>query len=239
MNEKELYEKHYEENKLKTYENLLPRWRKMLKSFDLHREELALSLLEGGEKFLDVGCGNGSLAFKTSKKFTEVYGVDICETSIRDAKQSINLFTGESKFYFHVCNINEKVDFPDRMFDAVTSIAVIEHVFDPYCLVREVHRVLKPGGIFVAQVPNIAYLKHRIWLLMGQLPVTAYPYNFWTELGWDGGHLHYFTKKTFCGLFEDCGFSIKEVSGSGLLAKFRNFYPALLTGDIFVKAKKC
>jgi 2-polyprenyl-3-methyl-5-hydroxy-6-metoxy-1,4-benzoquinol methylase len=239
MNEKELYEKHYGENKLRS-ENLLPRWRKMLNSFDLHREELALSLLEGGEKFLDVGCGNGSLAFKASKKFQEVYGVDICETSIKEAKQSVDhLFTGESKFYFHACNINEKIDFPDGTFDAVASIAVIEHVFDPYFVVREVHRVLKPGGIFVAQVPNIAYFKQRICLLMGKLPVTAYPYNVWSELGWDGGHLHYFTKKTFCGLFEDCGFQILEVSGCGFLAKFRNFYSSLLTGDICVKAKKC
>lgn len=88
------------------------------------------------------------------------------------------------------------------------------------------------------QVPNIAYLRRRINLLFGKLPVTSSPDN-WKEIGWDGGHLHYFTKKTFCRLLEECGFRIRKVIGSGLFAKFRNFYPSLLTGDICVKAQKC
>jgi ubiquinone/menaquinone biosynthesis C-methylase UbiE len=137
-----------------------------------------------------------------------------------------------------VCNINEKINFPDNMFDAVTSIAVLEHVFDPYYVVSEVYRILKPSGIFIAEVPNIAYVKQRIKLLCGQLHVTSTPKN-WKEIGWDGGHLHYFTKKTFCGLLEDCGSKILKVTGSGLLGKFRNFYLSLLTGDICVKAQKC
>jgi hypothetical protein len=74
--------------------------------------------------------------------------------------------------------------------------------------------------------------------LFGKLPVTSSPYN-WKEIGWDGGHLHYFTKKTFCRLLEECGFKVLKISGSGLFARFRNFYPSLLTGDICVKAKKC
>jgi ubiquinone/menaquinone biosynthesis C-methylase UbiE len=83
--------------------------------------------------------------------------------------------------------VNKKIDFPDEMFDAVTCIAVIEHVFDPYFVVGEVHRVLKDGGIFVAEVPNIAYIKQRVKLLLGKLPVTSSPYH-WKEIGWDGGH---------------------------------------------------
>lgn len=238
MNEKELYERQYEDKKLIS-RNSFPRLRKMLKSFDVHREELALSLLNGGEKFLDVGCGNGSLVFKASEKFNEVYGVDISESRIKEAKQRADeLFNGSDKFHFAACNINERIDFTDNTFDAAASIAVIEHVFDPYFIVSEVHRVLKPGGVFVAEVPNIAYLKQRIHLLLGKLPVTSSPYN-WKEIGWDGGHLHYFTKKTFCGLLEECGFKILKVTGSGLLGQFRNFYPSLFTGDICVKSQKC
>lgn len=80
-------------------------------------------------------------------------------------------------------------------------------------------------------------MKHRFSLLFGRLPVTSSPYN-WKEIGWDGGHLHYFTKKTFCKLLEDCGFKILTVSGAGLFAKCRNFYPSLLTGGVCVKAQK-
>lgn len=237
MNPKELYEKQYGGKKLisKTH---FPSLKTYFRSFDLHREDLALSLLGSGNKCLDVGCGNGSLVFRAEGKFEELYGIDISEHRISEAKQKVmEQFKGSEKFHFSTCNINERIDFPDGMFDVADSIAVIEHVFDPYFVVGEVYRVLKPGGIFIAEVPNIAYLKQRLCLLFGKLPVTSTPYN-WKDVGWDGGHLHYFTKTTFCGLLEECGFKILKITGSGLLAKFRNFYPSLLTGDIFVKAKK-
>ena len=60
----------------------------------------------------------------------------------------------------------------------------------------------------------------------------------WDEIGWDGGTLHYFTKKTFCGMLQDSGFKIEKVSGCGLLANFRNFYPSLLCGDLCIHAIK-
>ncbi|RJQ17499.1 MAG: class I SAM-dependent methyltransferase [Nitrospiraceae bacterium] len=238
MNEKELYERQYGEKKISSV-NSFPLLRMVLKRFDLHREDLAISLLDGGEKMLDVGCGNGSLVFKARGKFKEVFGIDISPSRIEEAKiNAVRQFRNLDGMSFSSCNINEKIDFPDNMFDAATSIAVIEHVFDPYFVIGEIRRVLRPGGIFIGEVPNIAYIRQRIHLLCGKLPVTSSPYN-WKEIGWDGGHLHYFTKKTFCRLIEESGFRILEVSGSGLLAQFRNFYPSLLTGDICVKAQKC
>lgn len=238
MNEKELYEKQYGDKKLISVISF-SLLRTIFKSFDLHREDLALSFLEGGKKLLDVGCGSGSLMFEAKEKFNEVYGIDISPTRIEEAKKSaVEKFGENNKLYFSVCNLNERIDFPDGMFDAVTCTAVIEHVFDPYFVVSEIHRVLNKDGILIVEVPNIAYLRHRIHLLFGKLPVTSSPYN-WKEIGWDGGHLHYFTKETFCRLLEESGFKILKVTGSGLFAKLRNFYPALFTGDICVKALKC
>jgi len=89
----------------------------------------------------------------------------------------------------------------------------------------------------IIEVPNIAYLKYRISLLLGKLPVTSSPYN-WQEIGWDGGHNDYFTMKKFCWLFEQQGFQIEKKTGSGFLAVLRNWYPAFLTGDLIIKAKK-
>ena len=181
MNEKELYERQYGAKKLISI-NSFPLLRRLFKKYDLHREDLALSLIDSGEKLLDVGCGSGSLVFKAKDKFGEVYGIDISPSRIDEAKKSaVKKFGENNNFHFSVCNINEKINFPDNMFDAITSIAVIEHVFDPYFIVGEVHRVLKTGGFFVADVPNIAYLRQRIHLLFGKLPVTSSPWN-WKEL---------------------------------------------------------
>lgn len=238
MDEKQLYEKQYGENKLINASSF-PFLRRVFAGFDLNREDLALSLLPDGGRLLDVGCGNGSLLFKAKDRFDEVYGADISASRIAEAeKYALANFPGARGLHFSVRNINHKLDFPDGLFDALTSIAVIEHVFDPYHVVREIHRVLRKGGLFVADVPNIAYIRHRVNLLFGKLPVTSSPYN-WQDIGWDGGHLHYFTVKTFCGLLRDLGFRVLKVSGCGLFAKCRNFYPALLTGDICVKAQKC
>lgn len=44
--------------------------------------------------------------------------------------------------------------------------------------------------------------------------------------------------KKFCWLFEQQGFKIEQITGSGFLAKFRNWWPSLLTGDLFIKARK-
>ena len=238
MNEQELYEKQYTKNKLINISSF-PLLRKFFSNYDLHREDLALSLLDNGEKLLDAGCGNGSLMFKANGKFKEIYGIDITGSRVNEAKKTADeRFGHDNNFHLRTCNINEKIDFQDETFDAITSIAVIEHVFDPYFVISEIHRILKQEGIFVIDVPNIAYLRQRLHLLFGKLPVTSSPFN-WKEIGWDGGHLHYFTQKSLCGLLEECGFRILKVTGSGLFAKFRNFYPSLLTGDICIKAKKC
>jgi len=238
MNEKELYERQYGQKRLISAMSFR-RLRKLFKNLDLCREDSALSFLDGGDKLLDAGCGSGSLVFRARQKFNEVYGIDISPTRIEQAKKNAaEKFTDTRGIHFSCCNINDRVDFSDSTFDAATSIQVIEHVLDPYSVITEIHRVLKKDGIFIADVPNIAYIKHRVRLLFGRLPITGSPHD-WRQVGWDGGHLHYFTKKTFCGLLEECGFAILKVSGSGLFAKFRNFYPSLLTGNICVKARKC
>ena len=67
-------------------------------------------------------------------------------------------------------------------------------------------------------------------LLFGKLPVTSFPYD-WQDIGWDEGHIHYFTMKKFCWLFEQQGFRVEKKTGSGFLAKLRNWCPSLLAGD--------
>jgi len=236
MDVKEMYEKQYGENKLINYTSF-PFLRKLFKKADLTREDLALDLVDGGGVCLDVGCGSGDFVFKLKDKFSKVYGVDVSPSRIAEAQKTARSLNLSGGVHFAVSNIDKRIDHPDEFFDTVTSLAVIEHVFDPYFVVTEICRVMKKGGIFVSEVPNIAYLRHRLHLLMGKLPVTSSPYN-WKDIGWDGGHLHYFTQKTYCKLLEDSGFRILKVSGSGLLAQYRNFWPSLLTGDICVKAEK-
>ena len=240
MDYKKLYEKQYGEKKLVNV-SLGKFWgfRKLFKKCDWDRYFVAEQLVEPGERILDIGCGNGNMLRKVKDKFRILYGIDISPSRVGEAKEKTkDLYPSDiSKFKFIEGNADNSFPFQDNYFDTIVCIAVIEHVYDIFSLVREMYRVLKPDGYVIAEVPNIAYFKHRISLLFGKLPVTSSPYN-WQDIGWDGGHIHYFTMEKFCWLFESQGFCIDKKSGSGFLAKFRNWWPSLLTGDLFIKARK-
>lgn len=240
MKYKMLYEKQYGKKKLvnipqKKYWGL----RRLLRKYDLDRYAIAEQLIHPSKKIFDIGCGEGYLLLRLKDKFDELYGLDVAPSRLKEAETKLKEIDSFKafKFKFIEGNADNPLPFPNDFFDVITCIAVMEHVYDIFSLVKEMYRVLKPGGYVIAEVPNIAYLKHRISLLLGLLPVTSSPYN-WKEVGWDGGHIHYFTMNRFCQLFESRGFQIKEKSGSGFLNKFRNWWPSLLCGDLVIKAVK-
>lgn len=241
MRYKDLYEGQYGEKKLvNAPQRQFWGLRKLLSMYDWDRYMIAEKLIGAmGGRILDIGCGEGYLLRRLKDKFGELYGLDVAPSRLWEAEEKVReLYPSEvSRFKFVEGNADDALPFPDNFFGAITCIAVIEHVYDIFSLVEEIYRVLKLDGFVIAEVPNIAYLKHRISFLLGKLPATSSPYN-WEEIGWDGGHIHYFTMEKFCWLFESQGFRIEEKSGSGFLAKLRNWYPSLLCGDIVIKARK-
>ena len=101
-------------------------------------------------RILDVGCGSYPL-FLTTVDFKEKYGLDKnIETSAieRIKEQQIVLIN-------HYIEKKQRLPFEDNFFDVVSMLAVFEHI-DPKELVRihkEIHRVLKPGGIYIMTTP--------------------------------------------------------------------------------------
>ncbi len=62
--------------------------------------------------------------------------------------------------YRAVTGNGEKMTFPDASFDTVLSIQVLEHTFDPLAMVREISRVLRPGGAAIFLIPQTSVLHH-------------------------------------------------------------------------------
>lgn len=60
--------------------------------------------------------------------------------------------------------------FPSDSVDLVLLLEVIEHVVNPDAVVREIRRVLRPGGVFLLTTPNLSALTNRLALLAGYLP---------------------------------------------------------------------
>lgn len=97
---------------------------------------------------LDIGCSAGLMTCWYASRFGRVMGVDIDEPAIDYAQRN---FAGRN-LAFHVADCTD-TGFDDATFDVVTCTHIYEHVPDSRKMMREIHRVLKPGGVcfFTAQ----------------------------------------------------------------------------------------
>lgn len=192
------------------------------------RYEVALSLLHGGQRLLDIGCWDGHLLERIQDRqlYHELYGIDVVLEGIETVRAK--------GFQAHVVDLNQELlPFPDRHFDGVTMLAVLEHIFDPYAVIQEVHRVLRPRGELVIDVPNVASFTNRLRILFGHLPVTS------RDAGWDGGHLHYFTKHALDQFLKSEGFDILARKTTGERPYLREWWISLLGGELIYLCQRC
>ena len=207
----------------------LPFLYRTLRRFETSRYELTYQLAAGGQSLLDIGCGEGELIQLLKGKYQEIWGIDIAGPRIERVQKE---FVDEPNIHVTTADANEHLNFDDASFDTIIAIAILEHVFDPYHFVRECHRLLKKDGQLIAQVPNVAFLPNRVKMLTGRLPVTS------GEIGWDGGHLHYFTRTALKDLCSKQGFKVVNITSGGIFAKMRRIWGSLLGADIFIAAVK-
>jgi len=107
-----------------------------------------LPLRREGSRAIDFGCGTGFIIDLIHERFAEVHGVDIT----LDMMKHINLAPGN--IFLHE-SLAEKTHFPNNSFDFATAYSFMDHLLDYQIFLREVFRVLKPGGIFYSDLnPN-------------------------------------------------------------------------------------
>jgi ubiquinone/menaquinone biosynthesis C-methylase UbiE len=102
-----------------------------------------------GKTVLEVGCGNGYVLSRYAAAGAEVTGVDITETGVELCRKRFQM--SGLKGTFLVANA-EKLPFPDEVFDCVCSMGVLHHVPDTEKAVKEIFRVLKPGGRLIVMM---------------------------------------------------------------------------------------
>lgn len=128
--------------------------------FDRAIGSLAFKYFKFNKKmvFLDLGCGVGRIAKKVAPNVEEYYGVDVSANMIKLARE-YNKEIG-NVFFFKNDGCSLKM-FKDNFFDAIVAELVVQHItrenFKAYLL--EIHRVLKPAGTLVIQVPRFDFYK--------------------------------------------------------------------------------
>jgi 2-polyprenyl-3-methyl-5-hydroxy-6-metoxy-1,4-benzoquinol methylase len=106
-------------------------------------------------KVLDAPCGDGEVSILLAKAGFEVSGVDIVDELSNDARTVLGR-------RFRVADLTSKLPWPDASFDLVVSIEGIEHLENAFAFVREMHRVCRPGGIFILSTPNTISIRSRV-----------------------------------------------------------------------------
>ena len=104
-------------------------------------------------RMLDVGCAEGTFLELARRRGWEVCGTEFSAFAAAEAarRTEAEIFCGEL----------HEARYPGTSFDTVTLWHVLEHVRDPGATLREIRRILRPGGLLVIAVPNVNDLLMR------------------------------------------------------------------------------
>lgn len=112
-----------------------------------------------GLRVLEIGCGVGTDGAQFAEAGADYTGVDLTDAAIELARKRFELFG--LKGHFEVADA-ENLDFPNDSFDVVYSHGVLHHTPDIEAAVREIHRVLKPGGRAIVMVYHRGSYNYRV-----------------------------------------------------------------------------
>lgn len=113
-----------------------------------------ISALPPDSKFLEAGCGMGQWCFYANTHGHQAIGVDVAKNII----ESLNAFIRGKERYRNIKFIVDDLmdsKLESNQFDFIVSLGVIEHFPDSLPMLRQLHRLLKPGGRIFISVPNL------------------------------------------------------------------------------------
>ena len=122
-----------------------------------------------GDRVLDLGCGGGRHAFEALRRGASVVALDADAGELRGVADMVAAMADEGQIpdgatAGTVRGDATRMPFPDGAFDQVIAAEVLEHIPDDWQALREIARVLRPGGQLAVTVP--AWLPERIcWRL--------------------------------------------------------------------------
>jgi SAM-dependent methyltransferase len=161
-------------------------------------------LQPAGGRVLDFGCARGTflgaLAASDMGRRWELDGVDINADEV-----GMGQARGQP---VRVADVFSDA-IPDAAYDAVTAFSVIEHMQDPRRTVEALRRILKPGGRFLAIVPNGECLIVALGRLVARLGGERF--RSFTDNVFHEEHLYYFSPATLTRLLGELGFAVEQI----------------------------
>jgi SAM-dependent methyltransferase len=143
------------------------------------RLHLFTSLVPPGSRVLEVGCGAGLQTAKLAQCW-EVVGLDVSPLALVAARRAL------SNGRWACASVEAGLPFADGSFQAVYCCEVIEHLLDVGRALREMNRVLAPGGLLFLSTPYHGLVKNVAVALFG----------FERHFDPAGPHIRFFTRRT-------------------------------------------
>ncbi|HEQ72271.1 MAG TPA: glycosyltransferase, partial [Spirochaetia bacterium] len=133
------------------YARLLEEGGDNIRCYPMHRQFAEL-LRPGAEKILDCACGAGELAIWLALNGKRVSAFDVSERAVRIARESAALSGVAERIDFRIMDVR-RLDYPSNHFDLLTGLDSLHHLIKFPSGIRELARVLKPGGRAVFSEP--------------------------------------------------------------------------------------
>jgi len=173
-------------------------YKKLRSDLVMYALEKAFGCPPTGDRFLEIGCGEGFILKSAVDVGYEVLGVDFSDVGMRRWHPDLvgSLRTGDA---FEELKCLER---EGELFSVVVLQNILEHVIDPERLLGDVRRLLKPGGVLSINVPNDYSHLQKHLLSSGMVDD-----EYWFQ---PPDHLHYFNVNNLRKFVLECGYEIMD-----------------------------
>lgn len=189
-----------------------------------------------GKTCVDIGSGSGILSSLLARKGATVRSVDLTEAGVSMTAESARVFKVDVR---PVRADIEKMPFETASFDFAFSWGVLHHTSNMRAGVREMGRILKPGGsgmMMVYHRISVVYYLHGIfWLLFKGKLFSGHSLKTVQDFYTDGFYHRYLTRHELTAMLNDAGLTEVRTSVTQYEKKILPFIPSFL--DKFLKRR--
>lgn len=154
------------------------------------------------EKVLDVGCGVGVTGqyLKNQMQVKEIVGIELNAEAANQARAVLDqVIIGDIQ--------QIELPFGPDYFDCIICADVLEHLFDPWAVLKKLKTYLKPTGWMLLSVPNLQH-----WSMIFKLLAGKWDYQLEGIL--DSTHIRFFTRSSLRDMVEQAGLEIETIESA-------------------------
>ena len=160
-------------------------------------------------KILDVGCGRGELVWAAKESGWDAEGIDPSSEFVSFGNKHLGVNTRAGTL--------DETKFPSDSFDAVTLCGIIEHLYEPFETLREIHRILRSDGWLFFDAPN----EDGLYMQFGNLYMRLLGRDWVVTLAptFPPYHVQGFNPQSLRKIMQRANFSIKKLDIFGVVCE--------------------